>query len=95
MTVLDLDTWRNREGLTWQQVSDLMAGDDPAAPLCEISAKTLRRFGRGERWPDPEVIDRIEQITGGEVTVLSLHRRRAEWLKASGRPRRVPVCLHE
>ncbi len=93
--MLDLDTWRTREGLSWEQVAALMAGDDPERPVCRVSTCSIRRFGIGERWPDPDIIERLEEITGGEVTVLGLHRRRAEWLKASGRPRRVPVCLHE
>lgn len=93
--MLDLDTWRQREQLTWQQVADLMAGDVPGHPAVDVSAQSMRRFGLGLRWPEADVIDRIAAITGGEVTVVSLHMRRAQWLKSSGRPRRVPVRIHE
>lgn len=95
MQIVDLDTWRKRERLSWDQVAALMVGEDPAHPVCSVSACSMRRFGLGERWPDPDVIARLEQITGGEVTVIGLHQKRTEWLKANGRPRRISVSVHE
>jgi hypothetical protein len=87
--MLDLDTWRKRESLSWSAVAELINAADPQGPA--VTMQTVRKYGIGQLWPDPDVIDRIERITGGEVTVWSLHQRRAAWLRTSGRPRRVVV----
>lgn len=89
--MVDLDTWRKRENLTWPALADLVTGPDPAHPAVPVTAQTLRKYGLGMLWPDPDLIERIAVITGGEVTVASLHMKRAEWLKAHGRPRRVRI----
>lgn len=81
---LDLETWRIREGLSYGALAGL---------LDKKQATEARRFALGERWPDPDVIDRIVAVTGGAVSVHALHRRRAAWLRKArnGRPKRVTV----
>jgi transcriptional regulator with XRE-family HTH domain len=79
---LDLETWRTREGLSYQALADLIG---------ETRATQARRYAIGERWPDPDTLDRIVAVTEDAVSVLAMHRRRATWMNENGRPRRVTV----
>lgn len=81
----DLEMWREREGLAYEALGQIIGVS---------SAAQVRRYCIGERWPDPDVIERVTAATGGEVTVYALHRRRAAWMQANGGPRRVPVRQH-
>lgn len=38
------------------------------AALVGVNVSTVTRWARGERWPRPEQIIRVEQVTGGQVT---------------------------
>lgn len=77
---LDLETWRQREGLTFQQL---------ASEIGTPSASQARRYALGERWPDPDVIETIKRVTLGEVTIFAMHRRRTQWFKHHGGIRRL------
>lgn len=79
---IDLEAFRLREGMTF---------DGLAVAIGVSNASQARRYAIGERWPDPDVIERIEAVTDGAVTLFALHRRRAQWLREHGAPRRVPV----
>lgn len=77
---LDLDAWRRREGLTWERLAEAI----------EVQGAAMaRRYALGERWPDPETLDRIEAVSHGDVTVLAMHLRRKAWMKQRGGPRRI------
>lgn len=72
-TQMDLEAWRVREGLTY----------DALAPLIGVTvASQARRYALGARWPDPDVMERIEAVTAGAVSVLAMHRKRTEWLRS-------------
>ena len=81
--LVDLETWRVREGLTYEALAEL---------VCLPSTVTARRYALGERWPDAEVIERITRATDGAVGVLAMHRRRLAWCRANGLPR-VPAVV--
>lgn len=81
--LLDLETWRVREGLTYEALADAIG---------VLGAATARRYALGERWPDAEVIERISRATEGAVGVLAMHRRRLAWCRANGLPR-VPAVV--
>jgi transcriptional regulator with XRE-family HTH domain len=81
--VVDLETWRVREGLTYEALADVVG-----LP----STVTARRYALGERWPDAEVVERITRATDGAVGVLAMHRRRLAWCRANGLPR-VPAVV--
>lgn len=83
--MLDLDQYRERVGLSY---------DELATAIGVGTASQARRYALGERWPPPEVIDRILDVSCGAVTLHALHQRRAKWMRAHGRPRRVPVVRH-
>jgi transcriptional regulator with XRE-family HTH domain len=81
--LVDLETWRIREGLTYEALADAIG-----LP----STVTARRYAIGERWPEAEVIERIARATDGAVGVLAMHRRRLAWCRANGLPRGVAVA---
>lgn len=82
---LDLEAFRVREGLTYERL---------AADIGVAHASQARRYAMGERWPDPDILDRIVAVTEGAVSILAMHRRRAAWLREHRGIRRVPVTCH-
>lgn len=47
------------------------------------------RWALGEAWPDADKLQRIVDLTGGQVTIEAMHRRRLKWL-AEHRGVRLP-----
>lgn len=82
---LDLEAFRVREGLTYERL---------AAEIGVGRASQARRYAMGERWPDPDILDRIVAVTEGAVSILAMHRRRAAWLREHRGIRRVPVDMY-
>lgn len=82
---IDLETWRSRERKTYEELATALRVSTPAQ---------ARRYAMGERWPDPDLIDRIAQISNGEVTLLALHQRRSGWLRRNKNARRSSVCAY-
>lgn len=52
-----------------------------------VSQVTINRYVRNERFPDPEMIDRIFVATGKQVTVADWHQQAAE--RRASKRRRV------
>lgn len=72
---LDLEEFRVWRGLTY----------DALAKLIPFStARQARRYCLGERWPDPETIERILAITDRAVSLERMHQSRLAWLRARG-----------
>ncbi len=67
---MDLETWRKREGLSYQRLADLLGEGDQ---------NTARRHALGIFWPAPERIEKIRKVSGGEVTLEAMHRRHLAW----------------
>lgn len=82
---IDLALWAEREGLTPGAVAVALSSRGES-----VSMSTVRRIMRGERWPDADMIERIVDLTGGDVTLFALHRKRAAWLRAHP-PAALPV----
>jgi len=83
---LDLEAFRVREGLTYERL---------ATEIGVSHAAQARRYALGERWPEPDVVERVVAISDGAVSILAMHRRRAAWLKEHRGSRRVPVKTYE
>jgi hypothetical protein len=81
---LDLEAFRVREGLTYDQL---------AAGIGVPHASQARRYAMGERWPDPDVMDRVVAYSDGAVSVLAMHIRRTKWVRENKPVKRVPVSL--
>ncbi|MEL6374610.1 MAG: helix-turn-helix transcriptional regulator [Pseudomonadota bacterium] len=81
---LDLDAWRVREGLTYEALAD---------EIGVSGASQARRYAIGERWPDPDIINRIIKMSGGAISLLALHHRRTQFLRQKRR-RVVPVTTY-
>ena len=47
------------------------------AQALKVSQVTINRYVRNERFPDPEMIDRIFKATGKQVTVADWHQQAA------------------
>lgn len=54
----------------WRKARDLTAA--MLAEQLGMTQPTLTRIERGETWPNPETIEKIFDVTGGEVTVADL-----------------------
>ena len=67
----DLDAYRHERGLTYAQL---------AAKLGLTQRRHAMRWARGESWPDADKLQRIVEITNGEVTVEALHKKRLAFL---------------
>lgn len=39
-----------------------------------------RRWALGEAWPDADKLQRIVDLTDGQVTIEAMHKRRLKWL---------------
>lgn len=51
-----------------------------AAQFAGFSNATVwRRYETGERYPEPAALERIEKLTGGEVTASDMLRTRRAW----------------
>jgi transcriptional regulator with XRE-family HTH domain len=46
----------------------------------EYPAGTVQRWEIGKSRPEADVIDRIEKLTGGDVTATDMHEARLSWL---------------
>lgn len=46
----------------------------------EYPAGTVQRWETGKSRPEADVIERIEKVTGGEVTATDMHEARLAWL---------------
>jgi transcriptional regulator with XRE-family HTH domain len=55
---MQLDEWMRRNGKTYQDVADALGVDDV----------TIGRYARGERRPRWDVLTRLVEVTGGDVT---------------------------
>lgn len=79
---LDLEAYRQREGLTYEAL---------ATEIGVGHASQARRYALGERWPEPDTLDRVVALSCGAVSILAMHHRRAAWLREHRGVRRVPV----
>lgn len=66
---LDLEAYRREQNLTYRDIAERIGVSTPTR---------ARMYALGEVWPrDPEVLDRIVEMSGGAVTIEAMHRRRA------------------
>ena len=73
---MDLKTYRLSKDLTRED----------AANFLELANESVvRRYETGERYPRPEIMARIERLTGGEVTASDMLETRRAWEKARER----------
>lgn len=42
--------------------------------LVDVAQATINRYVRGDRFPSPEMIRKIHQVTGGKVTVADWYQ---------------------
>ncbi|MBN9044654.1 MAG: helix-turn-helix domain-containing protein [Rhizobiales bacterium] len=74
---MNLAEWRKREGLSCDEV----------ARRLNITAarggSSVWNWETGRARADADIIERIEQLTGGEVSPLDMHRTRLAWLRHS------------
>ena len=77
----DLDQYRQDRGLTYAQLAE---------KLGLTQRRHAMRWARGESWPDADKLQRIVEITQGEVTVEAMHKRRLAFL-ASQKIKNVPA----
>lgn len=52
------------------------------ASLINVSQATINRYVSNERFPDPEMIERIAKATGYKVTVADWHEQAVEARKS-------------
>lgn len=78
---LDFDEYRQDRGLTYAQLAD---------KLGLTQRRHAMRWARGESWPDADKLQRIVEITNGEVTVEAMHKRRLAFL-ASQTVKKTPA----
>lgn len=66
------------------KLSDWMAGaaktPNELAVLIGTTGEAVRRYCSGARMPRPEIVRRIHEITGGQVTAHDLHEQRLEFI---------------
>jgi len=77
---LDLDEWRKRQGMSLEDVADILG--------CSISA--AGRKCRGEVDLTPLEFDAIHDKSAGEVGLYGLHRKQMEYIREA-RAGGVPV----
>ncbi len=70
---MDLAEWRERRGLTWHQLAGMFGGS---------GTSQARRIAIGAVQADPRDIERIREVTGGEVGVFAMHQRRLAYIRA-------------
>lgn len=73
---LEPRSWRLREGLTVAEMAR-RAGISGKNPV-----RTYGRYETGEQPCPPEVIERVREITGGEVGAEGWQKARVEFLSA-------------
>ncbi|HSH41623.1 MAG TPA: helix-turn-helix transcriptional regulator [Arenicellales bacterium] len=65
VTMHPLRAWREQNGVSLRQLADRLRGDDPE-PL--ISYASLGRIERGLQPPSWAVLERLHEVTEGQVT---------------------------
>ena len=70
---IDLAEWRERQGLTWQQLAEIFGWS---------GTSQARRIAIGAVQADPRDIERIREVTGGQVGIFALHQRRLAYIRA-------------
>jgi len=76
---MDLDEYRRKKRLTYAQL---------AKQLGLTQSRQAQAYARGEYWPSAERIEDFLARTEQKVTVLAMHRRRLQWLRANKKLRR-------
>lgn len=82
---VDLETWRRGRKLTYEQLAERL----------QCSLSNARRYALGEAMPDGEALHRVLALSGGEVGLYALYRRRVRWLREAGHwsPERAAVTV--
>lgn len=75
-------TWRNREGLTIEEMAQKIASYLGSGP---IGVRTAQRWETGENVAPAEVVEAMRVMTKGEVSPIDVHDQRLEWLHERGR----------
>jgi hypothetical protein len=80
---MSLHEFMKRRRLSYRGLAKLLGlGEAPG------SAKQAHRWVRGEAWPPVAIVDRVLDVTRGEVTLYALHKQRRDWLHGTGRCRK-------
>lgn len=69
--------WILDNGLTWRATAQRL----------DVSQTTVARWASGEMACDADAVERISNLTGGEVTAADMHAARLSWLRTN-RPER-------
>jgi hypothetical protein len=79
----DLNGYRLLKGWSNRELTLAMGFSQKAEAL-------VAKYALGKRWPPPHVIDRVIEVSKGQITVAAMHRRYAEMQKGNrkygGRP---------
>lgn len=66
------------------KLHDWMAGvaktPEELAKIIGVTGEAVRRYRSGARMPRPEIVKRIQEVTGGQVTAHDLHEQRIAFL---------------
>jgi len=73
---MTLDHWLNSNNLNAEEFARRLSADGQS-----LTGEAVRKWRKGERMPEAEIVERIVRETGGAVTVQDLHNARVEFLK--------------
>jgi transcriptional regulator with XRE-family HTH domain len=68
----DLEQYRRAHSLSYAKL---------AGKIGLTSNRHAMRWALGESWPDADKLARIIEVTGGEVSLAAMHRRRLRWIR--------------
>ena len=71
MSEQDLEAYRSAHKMSYATL---------AKHIGVSQARTAYSYALGMQWPSSERLQRILDVTGGEVTVDAMHKRRLQWV---------------
>ena len=75
--MVDLESFRQSRGMTYAELASLLGISQ---------ARQASAYARGEKWPRPELLQRIIDRTGGEVSVDAMHQTRLAAVRNEAAP---------